>query len=163
MKSLAILIGITLAGSALVALAGESTPNSKETTMTARGTFDVKTTPLPPDDGAAGPFGRLLLDKQFHGDLEGASKGQMLGAQTAVEGSGAYVALEQFTGTLGGKRGSFMLQHSGTMQAGNYQLDVTVVPDSGTEELTGISGKMAIIIEGKKHSYELEYSLAASR
>ena len=130
--------------------------------MTAQGTFDVKVTPLPPDDSAAGPFGRLLLDKKFHGDLDGPSKGQMLAAQT-IEGSGAYVALEQFTGTLGGKRGSFMLQHRGTMQAGDYKMDVTVVPDSGTGELIGLSGRMTIIIEGKKHSYEFLYALTAAR
>ena len=131
--------------------------------MTARGTFDVKVTPLPPDDAAAGPFGRLLLDKQFQGDLAGVSKGQMMAAQTSIPGSGAYVAFEQFTGTLGGKRGSFMLMHRGTMQAGDYKMDVTVVPDSGTEELTGISGKMTIIIEGKKHSYDFLYSMPSSR
>lgn len=163
MKALAIFFGMMLAGS-LTALAGNSPPpdNPKESTMTAQGTFDVKVTPLPPDESAAGPFGRLLLDKQFHGDLDGVSKGQMLAVQTAVEGSGAYVALEQFTGTLGGKRGSFMLQHRGTMQGGDYKMDVTVVPDSGTEALLGISGRMTIIIEGKKHSYEFVYLLATS-
>lgn len=162
MKVHAILIGMTLAGSALTVLAGESkapSNNPTDVTMVARGTFDVKVTPLPPDDSAAGPFGRLLLDKQFHGDLDGGSKGQMLAAQTAVEGSGAYVAFELFTGTLAGKRGSFMLQHRGTMQASDYKMEVTVVPDSGTNELIGISGSMRIIIEGKLHSYELQYSL----
>jgi Protein of unknown function (DUF3224) len=162
MKSLAILVGMVLAGSAVTVLAGESKAppdNQKDVTLVARGTFDVKVTPLPPDDSAAGPFGRLLVDKQFHGDLDGGSKGHMLAAQTAVEGSGAYVAFEIVTGTLGGKRGSFILQHRGTMQAGNYNMDVTVVPDSGTDELVGISGLMRIIIEGKLHSYELQYSL----
>ena len=99
-----------------------------------------------------------LADKKFHGDLEATSKGQMLGAFTAVEGSGAYVALEQMTGTLNGKKGSFMLQHNGTMRKGSYNMSVTVVPDSGTEELTGISGSMTIIIEGGKHSYVFEYA-----
>lgn len=131
--------------------------------MNARGTFDVKVTPLPPDDSAAGPFGRLLLDKKFQGDLAGVSKGQMMAAQTAVEGSAAYVAFEQFAGTLGGKRGSFTLQHRGTMQAGDYKMDITVVPDSGTDELKGLSGKLTIIIEGKKHSYDFLYSLATPR
>lgn len=127
--------------------------------MTARGTFDVKVTPQPQDDSAGGPFGRLFLDKQFHGELDATSKGQMLAAGTAVEGSGAYVALEMVTGTLNGKQGSFILQHKGTMQKGAYAMSVTVVPDSGTDELAGIAGEMKIIIEGGKHSYELEYTL----
>ena len=127
--------------------------------MTAHGTFDVKVVQQPQDDSAGGPFGRLFLDKQFHGELEGTSKGQMLGARTAVEGSAGYVALEQVTGSLDGKRGSFILLHKGTMQKGVYDLSVTVVPDSGTDELAGIAGEMKIIIEGGKHSYEFEYTL----
>ena len=83
----------------------------------------------------------------------------MLGAGTAVEGSAAYVALELFTGTLAGRRGSFMLQHAGTMRRGEPSLTVTVVPDSGTEQLVGLSGRMSIIIEGKKHSYDFEYTV----
>src|SRR5262245_21394455 len=110
--------------------------------MIARGTFEVKARPQPPDAGRTEPFGRLLLDKQFHGDLIGTSAGQMLGAETAVKGSGAYVALEQVAGTLQGKRGSFILLHNGTMRAGNYVMNVTVVPDPGTDELAGINGKM---------------------
>ena len=127
--------------------------------MTARGTFDVKTIPQPADDSAAGPFGRLFLEKQFHGDLDATSRGQMIGAFTAVEGSAGYVALELVTGTLHGKQGSFILQHNGTMRKGVPNMHVTVVPDSGTGELKGISGKMTIIIEGKKHSYEFEYGM----
>jgi hypothetical protein len=84
----------------------------------------------------------------------------MLGAGTAVEGSAAYVALELFTGTLAGRRGSFMLQHAGAMRRGEPSLSVTVVPDSGTDQLVGLSGTMSIIIEGKKHSYDFEYTLA---
>jgi len=127
--------------------------------MTAHGTFDVKVVQQPQDDSAGGPFGRLFLDKHFHGDLEATSKGQMLAAGTAVEGSAAYAAFELVTGTLNGKRGSFILQHKGTMRKGVYDLSVTVVPDSGTDELTGIAGEMKIIIEGGKHSYEFEYTL----
>ncbi|MEW6736303.1 MAG: DUF3224 domain-containing protein [Acidobacteriota bacterium] len=129
------------------------------TTMTAHGTFEVKIRPQPQDDSAGGPFGRLFLDKQFQGDLEAISKGQMLAAGTPVEGSAGYVALELVTGTLNGKRGSFILQHKGTMSKGVYKMDVTVVPDSGTDELAGIAGTMTIIIEGSKHSYEFEYTL----
>jgi hypothetical protein len=128
--------------------------------MRATGTFEVKVVPLPADEGTdTGGFGRLSLDKTFSGGLDGTSKGQMVGAFTAVEGSGGYVAMERVTGTLNGKKGSFILQHSGTMQGGAATMNVTVVPDSGTEELTGIAGTMQIIIEGKKHSYVLDYTL----
>ena len=127
--------------------------------MTARGTFDVKVTQQPQDDSAGGPFGRLFLDKQFHGELNATSKGQMLAAGTAVEGSGAYVAFELVTGALDGKEGSFILQHKGTMRKGMYDMSVTVVADSGTGELVGIAGEMKIDIGGGKHSYELNYTL----
>lgn len=131
--------------------------------MIARGTFDVDVTPQPQDDPAGGPFGRLFLSKQYHGDLEGESHGQMLAAMTAVQGSGAGVAFEQVTGTLHGNSGGFVLQHRSTMQAGNYHMDVTIVPDSGTDELTGIAGSLKIIIEGKAHAYELTYTLGDSK
>ena len=122
--------------------------------MQATGTFTVKVVPLPADDSVdTGGFGRLSLDKEFSGALAGTSKGQMVGAFTAVEGSAGYVALERVTGTLNGKKGSFILQHSGSMKGGASTIIVTVVPDSGTEELTGLAGTMEIIIEGKKHSY----------
>jgi hypothetical protein len=161
MKQLVIIFGLTLACLTVWVRADEGAGDftQKETTMTARGTFDVKVTPQPQDDSAGGPFGRLFLDKQFHGDLQGASKGQMLAAGTAVEGSGAYVAFELVTGALNGKRGNFILQHKGTMRKGVYAMSVTVVPDSGTDELAGIAGAMTIIIEGGKHSYEFEYTL----
>ena len=136
----------------------------KEAVMTnhARGTFDVTVTPQAPDNVAGGPFGRLFLDKQFHGDLEATSKGQMLAAGTAVESSAGYVALELVTGTLNGRRGSFILQHTGTMTKGVPTMIVTVVPDSGTDQLTGMAGKMTIIIADGKHSYELAYTLAGA-
>jgi hypothetical protein len=134
----------------------------KGTVMTshARGTFDVKVTPQPQDDAAGGPFGRLFLDKTFHGDLDATSKGQMLASGTGTDGSGAYVALELVSGTLAGRRGTFVLQHNGTMQKNVPTLSVRVVPDSGTDQLAGLSGTMKIIIEGGKHSYEFEYSVA---
>jgi len=133
----------------------------KEVTMakTARGTFDVKVIPQAADDAAGGPFSRLFLDKQFHGDLEATSTGQMLGARTAVEGSAGYVALELVSGTLHGR---FVLQHNGTMTKGVSTMIVTVVPDSGTDELTGLAGKMTIIIADGKHSYEFEHTLDRS-
>lgn len=126
----------------------------------ARGTFEVKMAPLPPDDPAAdASIGRMSIDKQFHGDLDATSKGQMLSAMGSVKGSAGYVAMEKVSGTLKGRRGSFVLQHSGTMNRGVPQLIVSVVPDSGTDQLTGIAGALEIIIEGGKHSYTLEYSL----
>lgn len=126
----------------------------------ATGPFDVKLTPKGPDDpGEPIVLGRLTIDKQFHGDLQGASRGQMLSAGTAVKGSAGYVALERVTGVLHGKRGSFYLQHSGTMERGAGRLSVTVVPDSGTDELTGLAGDMAIIITDGNHFYEFDYTL----
>ncbi len=116
--------------------------------------------PLPPDDPAAdASVGRMSIDKQFHGDLEGTSKGQMLSAMGGVKGSAGYVAMEKVSGTLKGRSGSFVLQHSGTMTRGVPQLIVSVVPDSGTDQLTGITGVLEIIIEAGKHSYDFEYAL----
>jgi Protein of unknown function (DUF3224) len=104
----------------------------------------------------------MWLDKQFHGDLEATSRGQMLTAMTDVKGSAGYVAIERVSGTLRGRAGSFLLQHTGTMTRGAPSLTITVVPDSGTEELAGLSGRMNIIITDGKHSYELEYALDAT-
>ncbi len=122
----------------------------------ATGTFEVKLAPQTSNP----PLGRFLLDKQFHGGLDGTSKGEMLTAGSGAAGSsGGYVALEQFTGTLDGHKGSFVLQHSGTMTAGAPQLTITVVPDSGTGELTGLTGKMNITLKDGKHFYDFEYTL----
>jgi len=126
----------------------------------ATGTFEVKTIPQPPEDAAGGAaIGRLLLDKQFHGALEAKSVGTMLGARTPVQGSAGYVAQEVVTGTLNGRAGSFVLQHYGVMTKGELEQIVTVVPDSGTEQLTGLSGKMTITVEGGAHTYRLDYVL----
>ena len=153
-------IGRTFACVALCGgIADAGAPARKENTMTARGTFTARTTPQPRDDAAGGPFARLFLDKQFEGDLQGAGKGQMLAAETGVPQSAGYVALELVTGVLHGKRGSFILQHRGTMRKGSFAIDVTVVPDSGTGELSGISGTMTIHVEGRDHSYAFEYRL----
>ena len=102
----------------------------------------------------------MTIDKQFHGDLEGSSKGQMLAVQGDVKGSAGYVAMERVSGTLAGRNGTFALQHTGTMTRSTPELSVTVVPDSGTGELAGISGRMTINIADGKHSYEFEYTLA---
>jgi len=132
----------------------------KETTMTARGEFDVNVIPQDPDGEAAGPFGRYLLDKTFHGALDAISRGQMLAFQTATEGAGGYTALEQVTGTLDGRHGSFVLLHHGLMVHGETtDWGVTVVPDSATGELTGLSGEMEIVIADGVHSYVFHYAL----
>jgi hypothetical protein len=125
----------------------------------ASGTFEVKLTPQAADDGADATLGRMSIDKQFHGDLEGTSKGQMLSAMGSVKGSAGYVALERITGTLKGRSGSFVLQHSGTMTRGAPQLSVTVVPDSGTGQLVGLAGALTIKIDNGKHSYDFDYTL----
>lgn len=129
-------------------------------TMHARGTFEVKMTPQPAQDGVGDPgIGRMALDKQFHGDLEATGKGLMLAAGTDVPGSAGYVALERVSGTLHGRRGSFALQHSGTMTRGAPQLVITVVPDSGAGELLGLAGTLSITVTQGQHGYELEYTL----
>ncbi|MEO5798735.1 MAG: DUF3224 domain-containing protein [Gemmatimonadales bacterium] len=133
----------------------------KPVTTVARGTFDVKVKPLPSDEIAdAALIGRMSIDKVLHGDIEGTSKGQMLATSSPVAGSAGYVALERITGTLNGKRGSFSLQHTAWMAGGKQGLSITVVPDSGTEELVGLSGSFVIIIADGKHSYEFSYSLS---
>jgi len=128
---------------------------------TAKGTFDVKLTAQAAAEGDDPSFSRMIVDKQFHGDLEGTSKGEMLTAMTAVKGSAGYVAIERVTGTLRGRRGTFALQHTGLMTRGTPSLTITVVPDSGTDQLAGLGGTMAIVIGADgKHSYELDYTLA---
>ena len=124
----------------------------------ASGGFDVKLTPQSSGDES---IGRLIIDKQFHGDLDARSKGEMLAAGTAVKGSAGYVAVEKVTGMLNGRTGTFVLQHSGTMTRGEGKLNVIVVPDSGTDELVGLSGTMAIIIKDGKHFYEFDYAVAS--
>jgi hypothetical protein len=131
-------------------------------THRASGTFDVKVTPQASDDKSEGAPGRMSIDKQFHGDLEATSKGEMLTAGTAVKGSAGYVAIERVRGALHGRTGTFALQHSGTMTRGAPQLTITVVPDSGTGQLAGLAGQMAIVITEGKHSYDFEYTLADS-
>jgi Protein of unknown function (DUF3224) len=132
-----------------------------EATQHVTGSFDVKIAPQPADETAGSPtITRMLLDKHFHGDLEATSKGTMLAAGSAAKGSsGGYVALEIVTGALKGRTGTFVLQHTGTMTRGTPTLSVTVVPDSGTGQLTGLSGKMSITIADGKHTYDFEYTL----
>ena len=133
--------------------------------MTARasGTFEVTLTPQPADDYADGAaLGRLTIDKQFRGDLEGTSKGQMLSGMSGVKGSAGYVAIERVSGTLAGRRGTFILQHLGTMDRGAPTLTVRVVPDSGTDQLTGLTGTMTIDVAEGRHGYTFTYTLPAA-
>jgi predicted anti-sigma-YlaC factor YlaD len=126
----------------------------------ATGAFDVKLTPIPTDDSLADTkLGSMLIDKQFSGDITAHSVGQMLTAMTAIDGSAGYVAVECVTGELHGRKGSFILQHNGSMSDGAQNLTITVVPDSGTGDLSGISGEMKIIISDGQHSFEFDYSL----
>lgn len=129
-------------------------------TERAEGTFIVKLTPAAGGNAADAGLGRMAIDKEFHGALEATSRGEMLAAGTAVPGSAGYVAMERVTGTLGGRSGTFVLQHSGTMTRGAPELVVRVVPDSGTGELTGLVGSMEIIIADGRHSYRFDYSSA---
>jgi hypothetical protein len=126
----------------------------------ATGPFEVSLKPLPmDDDSGSAMLGRMSIDKQFKGDLEATSRGQMLTGGTPIKNSAGYVAIERVTGSLKGRKGSFILQHTGMMNRGTPSLVITIVPDSGTEQLEGISGTMAIRIEGGKHSYDLNYTL----
>jgi len=148
-------------------LSQNAAPSQKEPVVTthAKGTFDVKLNPQPPDDKSSdgtsdAGIARMILEKQLHGDLEGTSKGQMLAFSTGAKNSGAYVAIEKIAGTLQGRTGSFALQHIGAMSRGAYQLNITVVPDSGTGQLEGIAGTFSIQITDGKHFYDFAYTLA---
>jgi hypothetical protein len=127
-------------------------------TSHATGPFDVKM--IPQDDKAGDGLSRMSLDKQYHGDLEGTAKGEMLTGGVSANHSGAYVAMEKFTGTLHGRSGSFVLHHTGIMTNGKPDLTILVAPDSGTGQLEGITGRMTInVAAGGKHSYDFEYTL----
>lgn len=154
--ALAAVVGIALA------TGGDASEGGTTMTETARGSFDVTVEPVHQEKLADGNgVGRFSLVKQYHGDLEAAGKGEMLTGETPVEGAAAYVAIEHVDGTLGGRRGTFLLQHQGTMAHGEQHLAITVVPESGTGELAGLEGTLEITIaEDGKHFYELEYTLA---
>jgi hypothetical protein len=138
--------------------------NGSVLTSRAAGAFDVTLAPLPADEKPEGAaVGRMAIDKRFHGDLEGTSRGQMLATTTAVKGSAGYVAIEIVSGKLQGRSGTFALQHHGMMDRGEPDLTITVIPDSGTGELAGLAGTMKIVIAEGKHSYELDYTLPAAK
>jgi hypothetical protein len=153
-----------VSGWTVQAQSGTATTNRKAgVTMHATGTFAVKIVPAVASAlGQEAGLGSMTIDKTFSGDLEGTSKGEMLTGSTESTGSMAYVAMERVTGKLKGRSGSFLLMHNASMlktdpKSGGMQ--ITVVPHSGTDELTGLSGKMTITIEGGKHSYDVEYEL----
>jgi hypothetical protein len=123
--------------------------------MLAKGTFEVQMTP----QQDPGPVGRMTLAKQWSGDIAGTSAGVMIAFMTATKGSAGYTAIEKVEGTLAGKKGSFVLQHSSTMARGVPVQSIQVIPDSGTDDLTGLTGSLVIIVENKKHSYEFQYSI----
>jgi len=129
-------------------------------TSHATGSFDVKIAPLSAYNADDSSLARMSIDKQFHGALDATSKGEMLSAGSPVKGSAGYVAIEKVSGSLSGRAGTFVLQHSATMNRGTPQLSITVVPDSGTGDLTGISGTMMIDINSGKHSYTFDYTLS---
>ena len=133
-----------------------------EKKLRAAGPFDVKVLPQAPSDpNDPGIVGRMVLDKKFHGDLEAVSKGEMLAASsTSEKGSAGYVAIERVTGKLNGREGSFHLQHTGSMNRGAPSLTITVIPDTGTGELTGLSGSMTIDVSDGKHTYIFDYTIA---
>lgn len=129
-------------------------------TQRVSGAFDVAmTTAAPGEHAGRTQTGRMLLDKQYVGELAASGKGEMLSAVTDTKGSAAYVAIERVSGTLSGKAGAFVIQHAGTMSGGVQQLSISIVPDSGTGELEGITGTMAIRMVGRKHFYDLDYRL----
>jgi hypothetical protein len=144
---------------------GAKTDVKKGTGMSKRasGTFDVKLTPK--DQGADAAVGGMTIDKEFHGDLAATSKGQMLMASSSsVKNSAGYVAIEKVTGTLNGRSGSFYLQHTGVMTRGAGELTITVIPDTGTDQLSGLDGRMTITIAPDgKHSYDFSYTLPDTR
>jgi hypothetical protein len=152
---LVLLVGITLS-----AMQTPPTPSASGQSGRAKGDFDVKLTPHPLPDAPAG-VGAFTIDKRFHGELEGTSRGEMLTAMTDVKESAGYVAVEKVTGTLAGRTGTFTLQHNATMTRGAPSLNIIVVPDSGTGQLAGLTGKMTIDIVSGKHFYAFEYTLPA--
>lgn len=133
-------------------------------TRIARGAFDVKVAPVTQEQFPEGNgVGRFSLEKRYHGDLDAAARGEMLTAGTQVEGSAAYVAVERVEGSLGGHRGTFLLVHRGTMSGGDQHLSITVVPDSGTGDLAGLSGTFEVTItEDGGHHYSFEHTLPDS-
>ncbi len=127
--------------------------------MRATGTFTVEMQPVSQTGDHGITLGQMTLAKTFRGDLDGSSKGTMLTAVTPIKGSADYVAIEQFTGSLSGKTGSFVLTHHGRMHGETSELSLSVVPDSGTGELEGLRGTMTIDRNADGHRWTLTYEL----
>ena len=154
--TLVLALGVAVSAFTLSTQASEGAAMAKH----ASGTFDVKITPQKDEGIGDATVGRMSIDKQYHGDLEGTGLGQMLAGMSAdVKDSGAYVAIERVRGTLQGRKGSFAVHHHGVMTRGAQDLVITVIPDSGTEELKGITGMMTIDIRDGKHFYGFDYTL----
>ena len=153
----------TIAVLALTCQLGWTQATKESPKMHAAGAFEVKLAPQQLKDTSDPNPARITLDKQYHGDLEAIARGEMLTAATSIQNSAGYVAIEKVTGKLHGKTGTFVLQHSATMNRGTPEMNIIVVPDSGTGELAGLSGRMKIVINGGKHSYEFDYQLPATR
>jgi hypothetical protein len=162
-RSTVVVAACLLLGPIFEAEAGQASTKGTSMTAQAKGTFEVKVVALPQDEKVAGvPVGRYSIDKVWNGDLEGTSKGEMMTADTAVKGSGGYVAVEMVIGKIKGKSGSFTFLHRATMRANaDFKMSIEVMPDSGTGDLVGLAGALTIIIEGGKHSYVFDYSLPA--
>lgn len=132
---------------------------SKEITMPAIGTFDVT---LTPQQDEVSPVGRMLIHKEYHGAIEGVGQGQMISKRTE-SGNAVYSAIEEFNGSIEGKKGEFTLIHQGAMSVDEQQLSIHILAGSGTNELVGVEGNLVIIQKGKQHHYELTYSLTGSK
>ena len=163
-------VGAAACAAALVAAgiarsgAAPEPPKPQTVSGHATGPFEVKLSALatPGDTAPEGMPGRMGIDKRYFGDLQGTGKGEMLTAMTSTSGSAGYVAIEHVSGSVAGRIGTFVLQHSGTMTRGAQALSITVVPDSGTGGLAGITGQMTVTIgEGGKHTYDFDYTLPA--
>lgn len=143
--------------------AAPATPNAPTTmTQTAKGTFEVQLAGAPAAEGTeAAKIGRMSIRKQFHGDMEGTSLGEMLAVRTSVAESAGYVAMERVEAKLAGKTGSFAFMHLGEMNRGQQHLTVQVIPDSATGDLVGLSGSLTIDIKDGKHFYVFSYQLPA--
>ncbi|NML60231.1 DUF3224 domain-containing protein [Massilia sp. RP-1-19] len=126
--------------------------------MQAKGAFEVQLKPAPPEPGRT-RVGRMMMDKQYFGDLVATAQGEMLSAGNPATGSASYVAIEHVSGALNGKQGDFALAHTGTMHNSANDLTISIVPGSGTGELTGIDGKLTLSINGDQHFYEINYTL----
>ncbi|TWI67682.1 uncharacterized protein DUF3224 [Pseudoduganella lurida] len=137
------------------------TSPADRSTANGGGTFDIVLTPVPHTAAPHDSRGRMTFTKTFQGALQGRSDGEMLTAGQPARGSAGYVAMERFEGTLDGRRGSFVMQHSGTMDSGADALAIVIAPGSGTGELAGIGGTATIDVRDGQHHYTLHYTLPA--